>query len=92
VRRREPEAVLVEGGVLVKHTHDVEVAERLARAAVAQQNDVPEAEVTLTPPLVIWCWIGGVLPGSIGEAEGWGWQYHHADGPRRGVFRAVEFA
>ncbi len=96
-RKREPVAVTVaEGGVLVKHTDDVALASRLARLALAADYyDDCEAVYLHKPDLgcarVIWCRIGGVLPGSLGEGEGWSWQYHYADGPGRGAFRAVEF-
>lgn len=94
---RKPVAVTVaEGGVLVKHTHDVDLAARLARLALAADYYDDCAAVYLHKPdlgrsRAIWCRIGGILPGSLGEAEGWAWQYHYADGPGRGAFRAVEF-
>jgi hypothetical protein len=97
--KREPVAVmLAEGEVLVKHTHDVEMAERLARAALAEENlsadeRTPEALAgfRLGKPIVGWFRIVNCLPGSYGEGEGWAWALHKASGPGRGAFPAVEF-
>ncbi len=94
-RQRQPDAVTLAdcGGVLVKHTEDVDLAARLAREAIVDDRGGLESdeEVWLAEPRVIWCRILGRLPGSLAEAEGWGWEYRTSAGPGRGVFRAVEF-
>lgn len=98
-RKREPEVVLlVEGEVLVKFTHDLEVAERLARAELVEQRLLPDertpeaiAALQVGKPLVGWFRIVNCLPGSYGESEGWSWALIQARGPGRGVFPAVEF-
>lgn len=87
---------LAEGGVLVKHTHDVHVAADLAGALVAWQYYEEFGEVYLRKvrwqrARPIWCRILGILPGSLGAAEGWAWEYCTTNGPGRGAFRAVEF-
>lgn len=93
-RKREPEALpLTEGGWLVKHTHDLDLAARLVRAGLVKEEGLTEDEAAAVKldPRPIWCRILGALPGSCAEAEGWGWEYRHASGPARGAFRAVEF-
>lgn len=97
--KREPVAVmLAEGEVLVKHTHDLELAEQLARAALAEENLMPDectpealAAFRLGKPVVGYFRIVNCLPGSYGEGEGWSWELHKARGPGRGAFPAVEF-
>jgi hypothetical protein len=90
-RKRDPEAVLIaDGGVLVKHTHDLELATRLARTALTSEA-AAEDEVHVPVGRAIWCRIMGCLPNSYGAWEGWAWHYDHAPGPARGVFPAVEF-
>lgn len=98
-RKREPVAVtLAEGGVLVKHTDDVDLADRLARELLITDQDIDRDELTeqeyaglLPTGRPIWCRILGRLPGSLAEAEGWAWEYRHVSGPGRGVFQAVEY-
>ena len=95
-RKREPEAIyLAEGGVLVKHTHDVEQAEQLARKAIAEENGLlPEeaAAVKVGTARAMWARIIPCLPNSYGAAEGWAWEYRPAQEGAPGAFRAVEFA
>ena len=95
-RKREPQAVLISRGeaVLVKHCDDIEVARPLALAALDEEYgegpghyDVDD----LGRVSVIWCRIFGALPNSWAAADGYRWSYGRADGPARGVFRAVEF-
>ena len=97
-KKRKPEALMTaDGAWLVKHTHDIDLAAQLVRAAIVEGYYADCGAVYLRKPdagqgRAIWCWIGGPLPGSLAQAEGWAWQYHYADAPRRGVFPAVEFA
>jgi hypothetical protein len=88
-RKREPVAVvLTDGGVLVKHTHDIKLATRLADEALAAEYGRP---CTVVGGRAIWCRITHCLPNSWGAGEGWRWAYHYATGPGRGVFPAVEY-
>jgi hypothetical protein len=86
-KKREPEVKELDGGFLVKHCDDAELAAALVRKW-AGENDV---RIDPREGKVIWCRILGRLPGSLAEAEGWAWEYRYAEGPGRGVFRAVEF-
>ncbi|GAA0897833.1 hypothetical protein [Pseudonocardia zijingensis] len=98
MRKRQPEAMYLDGGsVLVKHTHDVELADRLAREAIVEHElfgeatDEERAEICLPDPLQRWVRIINALPGSYAEAEGWGWECRRDQPGRRGVFPAVEY-
>lgn len=95
-RKRDPQPVLIDGGtVLVKHCDDVEVARPLAASLLwheaGEGPDYDPAEFDPGPGTVIWCRIFGALPNSWAAADGYRWSYDRADGPARGVFRAVEF-
>lgn len=98
-KTRAPEVVmLAEGEVLVKHTHDLELAERLARALLAEENLPPDERTPealtafrLGKSIVGHFRVVPCLPGSYGESEGWSWELHKAPGPGRGAFPAVEF-
>lgn len=97
--QRDPEALmLAEDGVLVKHTHDVELADRLAREALAGWNLAEDertpdrvAAMPLGRRVVGWFRIAPCLPHSYGAGEGWAWQLHPAPGPGRGAFPGVEY-
>jgi hypothetical protein len=91
-RKKTPVALCLEDGiVLVKHTHDVDLATKLAKQAYAEGSDWSPGDILLSKPNVIWCRIINALPGSHAEDEGWSWSYAAAPGPNRGVFPAVEF-
>lgn len=90
--------LMAEGEVLVKHTHDLELAEQLARTLLAEENlesdeRTPEALAAfrLGTSIVGHFRVVPCLPGSYGEGEGWAWELHRARGPGRGAFPAVEF-
>jgi hypothetical protein len=85
-KEREPEALaLYDGAIaLVKHTHDVEEAERLAAHMLGLR-----AEELKGRGRAVWCRILGPLPGSLAEAEGWAWEYRTYREPSRGVFKAA---
>jgi hypothetical protein len=98
VRKRKPEAVyLAEGSVLVKHTHDLELADRLARDVIVEAElfgeatDEERAEIRLGDPLQRWVRIIHCLPSSYGAEEGWSWTYERDRQGKPGVFRAVEY-
>lgn len=96
-RKRDPQAVLISGGeaVLVKHCDDVEVARPIAAALLWHEaGEGPDYNPDEFDPgrgSVIWCRIFGALPNSWAAVDGYRWSYDRADGPARGVFRAVEF-
>lgn len=97
-RKRAPEAVyLAEGSVLVKHTHDLELADRLAREAIVEAELFGEATeeergaILLGTPRPGWVRIIHCLPNSWGADEGWSWTYERDRQGKPGVFPAVEF-
>lgn len=99
-RKREPVAEFItECGVLVKHTHDVDFASRLARQLIAAADEYTEfsqgeddpAKIVLPSPRCAWVRVIHCLPNSYGEAEGWKWTVHPAKEGERGAFKAVEF-
>lgn len=107
-RKREPVAeVGAEDYRIVRHTHDVELARALMRAKLLEENGCPGDSMSFCQPgeeercshpfalgqprqvfmRRVYC-----LPNSYGAWEGWGFQYHDADGPGRGAFPAVVFS
>lgn len=92
---------------IVRHTHDVELAERLMRQRLLNEYGCETwhpggpgaplidhdclAEVRVGTPRQRWVRIVPCLPGSSGDMDGWAFEYRHADGPGRGVFPAVVF-
>jgi hypothetical protein len=97
--QRQPVAVLLaEAEVLVKHTHDLGLADRLVRTLLAEEyleadERTPERIAAIFPgrKIVGWFRIVPCLPNSFGAGEGWAWQLHRASGPCRGAFPGVEY-
>lgn len=91
--RREPVAELgAEDYRVVKHTHDVALAERLMREAVAKDRGLELHEVgTPGRPVAVWLRVQPCLPNSYGAGEGWSYAFHPTAAGARGAFRAVEF-
>lgn len=106
--KREPVAEIgAEDYRIVRHTHDVELAEKLMRSELLKEygcsaswrsfqdqhtcTDECLASVDLGRPLPMWIRITPCLPNSYGAAEGWAFTYQHAEPHSRGAFRAVVF-
>lgn len=97
-RKREPVAELgAEDYRIVRHTHDIELAEMLMRAELARENGYPEwldpaREPSVGKPRLAWIRIVPALPGTWAEAEGWSFEYQDARPHTRGAFPAVVFS
>jgi hypothetical protein len=88
-RRREPSVVEIdECGLLVKHTHDVELATKLAREWVERSEDYGDLP---GPARCVWVRIITALPSSWAAGEGYAWRIEPGEPGERGVFRAVQF-
>lgn len=92
-RKPEPVAEIgVEDYRIVRHTHDVELAERLMRARLDEEYGPPKfgpREVGM--PRQVHVRIVPVLPGTYAEDMGWKFQYCECR-PSRGAFPAVVFS
>lgn len=87
-----------DGYLLVRHTHDVELARALMRSALSDSYWEPNEaagkaalEQRLIAPFQIWVRIVNALPNSFAAAEGWPYQYVEQKSPSRGAFPAVVF-
>jgi hypothetical protein len=103
-RKREPVAELgAEDYLIVKHTHDVDVARRLMTRELVEKNEFPGdpegftqarreyVAKRLSRPKQTYVRVQGALPNSFAAAEGWRYAYHEYDQPGPGAFPAVVF-
>lgn len=91
--RRAPKAVIgADDYLIVRHTHDVELARELMAAAL-QEEGLPATGIArrLTRPQCRYVRIVPALPNSYAAAEGWPYAYMEQDHPGRGAFPAVIF-
>ena len=86
---------VLEGGWLVRHTHDVELATAMLRHHLVRHERWPAhlARERIDPQRarLQWYRITPCLPGSYGYDEGWAYQYTVAGPGQRGAFPAVEW-
>ena len=95
-KKPEPEAVIFDDGYLVvKHTHDVELAALLMSQLMVRQGWYEYAraaqEYRLHSPKQVYLRVRAALPGSEAAAMGWKLVVDEVDEPARGVFQAVVF-
>lgn len=106
-RKREPVAEIgAEDYRIVRHTHDVELAERLMRAELLRENGCPgdgwnfcpdfqnpdcPHDFRLGKPVQVWVRIVPALPNSYAAGEGLSYTFNPADPHSPGAFRAIEF-
>jgi hypothetical protein len=89
--------------LIVKHTHDVEVARTLMTRELVDKNEFPGDAESLTlarreyfakrlsRPKQRYVRIVPALDNSFAASEGWTYAYHECDEPGRGAFPAVVF-
>lgn len=107
-RKREPVAELAaEDYRIVRHTHNIDLAADLMRAALFAEDGCPDriqitcdkhasdddclAAIDPGKPVQRYVRIQGALPNSYAAAEGWKYQFIEHDEPGRGRFPAVIF-
>ncbi len=92
-RRREPVADLGDEDYrIVRHTHDVELAERLMRARLDEEYGPPASgSRKVGTPQQVYVRIVPALPGTPAEDMGWKFEYRHSK-PGKGAFPAVVFS
>lgn len=92
-KKREPEAVIgYDDYMIVKFTHDVELARELMRTAIKDMYNLGDDDpIRLDDPYKCWVRIVPCLPSSYGYGE-YRFEYQHAKGPGRGAFPAVIFS
>jgi hypothetical protein len=98
-RKREPVAEIgADDYRIVRHTHDLDLAKRLMRAALIEEyvrdmGALADDDYSPDPGQgrQTWVRVQYALPGSYAEAEGWPYSYHEYNQPGRGAFKAVVF-